>query len=230
MPNKLNVFKEPGYLAHNKARQDHLASLGLTLNNKRVLELGAGVGDHTQFFLDRGCTVTVTDGRRESVDFMRKEHPDWDVRLLDITEDDPSCLNISFDVIYCYGLLYHCSNWRGALLRMMKVYPKLLLLETCVSPSDEKRGVEENKDDPRCSIYGIGCRPKRFELWYLLKHLFKYVYIPKTQPDHDEFPLDWNNSPNGECRSVFIGSIYEIDNPNLSPDFLTTQTRYAHTV
>ena len=56
------VFLAPTALAINQARQSHLASLGLDLANKRVLEVGAGIGLHTPFFRERGCEVTVTDG------------------------------------------------------------------------------------------------------------------------------------------------------------------------
>ena len=48
-----------------RLRRENLA--GLT---GRVLEVGAGIGLHTPFFLERGCEVTVTDGRAE-----RHAHP-----------------------------------------------------------------------------------------------------------------------------------------------------------
>src|SRR5258706_7389962 len=56
-------FRSLGYLRHNQRRQEHLASLGLELADRSVLELGAGVGDHTTFFLDLGCTVTAVEPR-----------------------------------------------------------------------------------------------------------------------------------------------------------------------
>jgi 2-polyprenyl-3-methyl-5-hydroxy-6-metoxy-1,4-benzoquinol methylase len=65
-----NFLNEP-YQRHNRRRQEHLASLRLPLSGKRVLEFGAGIGDHTSFLLDRGCTVTVTDAPEENVRFAR---------------------------------------------------------------------------------------------------------------------------------------------------------------
>jgi hypothetical protein len=41
------VFLTPEASAINMARQTHLASLGLDLARKRVLEVGAGIGLHT---------------------------------------------------------------------------------------------------------------------------------------------------------------------------------------
>ena len=55
------LFRSPQYRRHNARRQEHLASLGLDLRHKSVLELGAGVGDHTVFFLDRDCVVTSVE-------------------------------------------------------------------------------------------------------------------------------------------------------------------------
>lgn len=44
--NPYDVFLTPNALAIKKARQEHLASLGLDLQGKRVLEVGAGIGLH----------------------------------------------------------------------------------------------------------------------------------------------------------------------------------------
>ena len=57
-----SVFQEPEALRINRVRQEHLASLGLELHGKSVLEVGAGIGLHTDFFEERGCDVLSTDG------------------------------------------------------------------------------------------------------------------------------------------------------------------------
>ena len=44
------VFLQPEALALNEARLRHLASLGLLLEGKTVLEVGAGIGLLTHFF------------------------------------------------------------------------------------------------------------------------------------------------------------------------------------
>jgi len=43
----LNDFHSVGYLRHNARRLEHLNSLGLDISGRSVLELGAGIGDHT---------------------------------------------------------------------------------------------------------------------------------------------------------------------------------------
>lgn len=217
-----DVFHEEGYLRHNKARLDHLASLNLPLENRTVLELGAGIGDHTQFFLDRGCKVTVTDGRTQNVLRMIEDHPDWNICTVDI-ERDPIRVE-HHEVIFCYGLLYHCKNPLAALSNIIDLRPHLLLVETCVS-YDRTTIRTEDATDPRCSIHGVGCRPSRKDLRGYLKGFFPHVYMPLTQPDHDEFPLDWREPKGGEARAIFIASRTEIKNKMLTKKMPMIQSR-----
>src|SRR5579863_6438912 len=68
-------FRSSSYLRHNQRTQEHLASLGLPLAGKTVLEAGAGIGDHSTFFLDRGCPMVISDGRPANVRYLKKRFP-----------------------------------------------------------------------------------------------------------------------------------------------------------
>jgi hypothetical protein len=61
-------------------------SLGLPLARRRVLELGAGIGDHTTFFLDRDCEVCVSDGHAENVDFLRQRYHWMRVKIIELEQ------------------------------------------------------------------------------------------------------------------------------------------------
>src|SRR5262245_54746689 len=63
----VECFDTPAALAINRARLEHLASLGLPLAGKRVLDAGCGVGHLAQFFRERGCEVVCVDGREENI-------------------------------------------------------------------------------------------------------------------------------------------------------------------
>ena len=56
------AFHSTPYLSHNARRLEHLASLNLPIHGSSVLEVGAGIGDHTTFYTDRGCAVVATEG------------------------------------------------------------------------------------------------------------------------------------------------------------------------
>ena len=93
------VFLTPGAVDINRARQAHLASLGLDLRGKRVLEVGAGIGLHTPFFLERGCEVTVTDGRPENVAEIARRLPQVRTDVVDLEQDVSLARLGRFDII-----------------------------------------------------------------------------------------------------------------------------------
>lgn len=71
----LREFHSDYYLRINQRRLEHLATLPLPLAERSVLEVGAGIGDHTSFFIDRGCTVTITDAREENLAIVGRRLP-----------------------------------------------------------------------------------------------------------------------------------------------------------
>lgn len=218
----------------NKRRQEHLATLGLDLENKRVLEVGAGIGEHTEFFMDRGCCIVVTEPRKALLDILRERfHGETRVIVGPLNLDNPSKGSslpffFNFDIIYCYGVLYHLKHPEEAIKFMAKVCSPIgmLLLETIVSFGSGKKlnPRREDKQDPNQSVSGYGCRPTRLWVFKTLKRYFPFVYIPVTQPSHPEFPINWEETPvlpsippyaHKTLRAVFIASKEKIDNPLL---------------
>lgn len=218
------------YQRHNQRRQEHLASLCLPLSHKSVLEVGAGIGDHTSFFLDRQCQVVSTDGRRELLDLLQKRHANVTVFSWDIESPPPVEIPIS-QIVYAYGILYHTSSPLLALGYMASLCSEMLLLETCVSFGDEESVnlTGETINDPTQALRGTGCRPTRRWVFNALQALFPYVYLTKTQPCHEEFPVDWTcakgEAPEGLTRSVFVASRAPLCNSNLSTVLLDYQGR-----
>ena len=228
----LQTFRHPHFLRLNQRRQEHLATLGLDLRDRRVLEVGAGIGDHTSYFLDRGCSVLALEPRYENcLVFARTMHElraqgCAAVKRCDLVNCDVESLGEfvrdSFDVIYCYGVLYHVADPVAALHSLAARCTDLFLLETAVrfgAQESVATGYEDHRV-PSQSIHGGGNRPTRPWLLKQLKSLFAHVYVPHTQPAHEEFPTDWTDaSPDrGKeyTRAIFIASRRPIaDNPAL---------------
>jgi len=213
-------FFDPFYQAHNIARLSHLESLGLQLSNRKVLELGAGIGDHTLFYLYKGCSVTPVEGRQELCDFMTKRFGIDAVKIDFESELKKLDSYRSYDVVHCYGLLYHLSNPAEFLSHACKT-GELFLLETCVSTDDAADPiniVDESISDATQAISGKGCRPTRKWLFDELKKYYEYVYMPITQPNHVEFALDLRKKlPDANLtRAIFIASNHKLENPNLT--------------
>jgi hypothetical protein len=212
-------FWTPAYQKHNVARLQHLESLGLAINNKTVIEFGAGVGDHTLFYLWKNCQVIPTEARQDLVDFIQHRFG-IDALQLDI-ENDLAKIKLlqTVDIIHCYGFLYHISN-PNEFLEAIVDTSQLLLLESCVSDDYQLEGVyltNEVKENLTQATSGTGCRPTRSWIFNKLKQLYPYVYMPTTQPKHQEFPINWVDlkSPDHLIRAVFIASKNRLKSPYL---------------
>lgn len=231
-------FHSLGYIRHNQRRQEHLATLSLNLDGKRVLELGAGIGDHSTFFLDRGCEVLAIEARPENCEELISSYRDSGygheipLQVWCGTVEDAAAMFAEerFDVVYCYGLLYHVADPLRVLEFARKVCDGLFLLETCVSFGQHEavNNVAEGTQYLAQAAAGQGCRPTRAWIFNRLQELFPHAYMPMTQPWHEEFLLDWTVAPavaTGLFRAVFIGACQELDNPVLLTSIPDRQRR-----
>lgn len=211
-------FVSERYQRLDQRRLEHLASLELELSGKSVLELGAGIGNHTQFFVDRNCRVTTTDGRLSNVKILRQRYENLDVRHFDLDRSGAK-LSGTFDVVYCYGTLYHLERPAGALALLSQHCSEKLLLETCVSFGDrpELNPCAEKSYVPDQALRGKGCRPTRSWIWHALAQLFEHVYVPVAQPWHEQFPVEWNEHQISEppARAIFVASRKSLQNRSL---------------
>jgi hypothetical protein len=231
-PNRTGIalanFNSWHYLRHNARRLEHLATLGLPVAGRNVLEVGAGIGDHTHFYLDRGCQVITTEGREENFTILKQRYPKLDTYQLDLDDPQPA-FHGPFDLIHCYGVLYHLNKPIEAIAFLASLCRELLLLETCVSfgEDDNLNPCSEKADDATQALSGVGCRPTRRWVVNQLKRHFARVYLPLTQPWHEEFPIDWTAGTTQApfSRAVFIASRNALNNPLLSEEIPLKQKR-----
>jgi len=221
-------FTASNALSINKARIEHLASIQLDLANKSVLEIGAGIGLLTEFFEKMNCSVLSTDGRPENLALIAKQWPQRKLQLLDLDQTSDISFLGMFDVVFCYGTLYHLSYPEQALKSMASVCKEMILLETIVSlGNDTKINFVSESGSKTQAISRLGCRPTRQWVMGMLRKYFGYAYITKTQPCHEEFDVCWI-SPfyrKKNHRAVFIGSKIPLRNPLLSEEVLDHQIR-----
>jgi FkbM family methyltransferase len=213
-----SVFQEPEALRINRARQEHLASLGIELHGKSVLEVGAGIGLHTAFFEERGCDVLSTDGNPINVAEMLRIYPHRRIGVLDLDRATSLVDLGTFDIVYCYGTLYHLHDPDGALARLARVCTGQILVETLVVPGSypELHRVVEPLSANQ-GIRGIGTRPTRAWVMSALRRHFGHAYATFDQPDFSDFVTDWEViDQNGNLRAVFVGSKYPLRLPALT--------------
>lgn len=210
-------FLESNALAINAARMSHLASLHLPIEGKSVLEVGAGIGLLTGFFEERGCTVLSTDARPENIAEIRRRYPARRVATLDLERPEEIGALGKFDIVFCYGTLYHVAAPEPALEALSRVSDSILL-ETCLSPGEGDLAPTVAEPKFMNQAYsGWGSRPTRAWVLSTLRKFWGHGYISTTQPAHPDFPMDWSAPAAAEnTRAIFVGSRTAMSNPLLT--------------
>ncbi len=216
----VQFFHNPYYYPLNNRRTEHLATLELPLHGRRVLEVGAGIGDLSEYFLDRGCAMTITDGRADNLEVIRGRYGSRpNVRIARLDLDDPADLPEAHEVVFCYGVLYHLMRPGEALTMLASLARDILLLETVVLRDEDDRMDLVPESVTRCSqsLRGSGARPTRAWCVRVLGELFPHVYAAKAQPWHAEFQRDWSvPGLMATSRAVFVASRRELGSPWLT--------------
>ncbi len=217
------TFDQPEAQEINRARLAHLASLGLPLQGKRVLDVGCGVGHLGASLVRQGCRVVCVDGREQNIASLRSRYPDLEAYIADVQREPLSRFG-AFDIVFSYGLFYHLENPFAALRSMESVCRELLLLETIVC--DQRLPVLLMADETRTfsqALAGVGCRPSpSYVVLALNRAGFPHLYAPRVPPDHPDFRFQWKNNLEWRrdehlLRCIFVASRAELRSTSLVP-------------
>lgn len=134
-----------------------------SLKNKKVLELGCGWGYIGELLEKEGAIVTSVDARSEYINVIKNKYPHRRryVVNVDYIIDDPlySLLENRFDIVVCFGLLYHVENPIN-LLRLCTRLAPMTYLETATSDNTSEVLALNNKDAAlNQSMTGLGFYP-----------------------------------------------------------------------
>jgi SAM-dependent methyltransferase len=222
-PGEAPLFDQPFYEAITRARLDHLEKLGLPVDGKSVIDVGCGTGRLSEHFAQRGCEVTCVDGRAENIEQLRASYPGRTAAVVDV-ESDALLEQGSFQVVFCYGLLYHLAEPWGFLQRAGKLAGELLLLETCVADAEEPMlSLVRDPDDPTMALRAVGSRPSAAYIAAALASAgFPCIYHPRSEPDHPDFRWERRGDravfrDGHALRQVFVASREPLDLPGLEP-------------
>lgn len=229
MKSKEHHLTSEWYHDFNDQRLKHLDQLGLNLHGKKVLELGAALGDLTTFWLDKDCEITVTEPREENRAVLKSKFPALKILHLNLneTENDP-LQDTYFDIAFCYGLLYLLKSPLKA-IQYLSQKCDVLLIETIVNASTEME-ITKNKNSQirselsnQLGMNGYYAIPSRKWVFTTLKFFFPNVYVPLTQPKHNHFPINWADATTHKSqnkRAIFVASKHEIKSEQLSKELI----------
>ncbi len=210
---RLTPFDKREYQLMIKARENTIRQVLYRL--KSVMELdtaldtGAGVGFFSQTLFDCGLNVCGFDGRMENVEEARKRFPHIPFEVADI--QDRSILELNkFDLVLCFGLLYHLENPLLAIRHLQALTKKCLLLESMCVPDDKPSMLlrEEPREEDQ-SLTDVAYYPSEDGLIKMLyRSGFNFVYRLAPLPDHDDFR---DTREHRRKRTVLLASAAPID-------------------
>lgn len=171
-----------------------------TYEYRSVLEVGAGYGDIGRAFANAGAFVTITDGRQDQVDEIRRRHGSavQDAYILDLMEEHDYPCTV-FDMVLCLGVLYHVPNPRLVIQRMAAVTGSTLVLEGEVLDTKLDTEVRRKETGYDQSIHGVavGLSAKRIER-YLEEVGFTYKRYDNARLNASEIhDYTWKERPHG---------------------------------
>ena len=218
------VFEEGFYRDITEARATHFKSLDLDVAGKSVVDIGCGIGHFSQMLGQMGANVTCVDGRPENIARLLERYPGSKACVVDAETDALLTLG-KFDVVFCYGLLYHLADPLGFLRRAASISVDWIILETCIMDADVPavRLVPEDDTNNSQALHAMGCRPSNAYVAFGLKNSgMQHVYVPKVLPAHPQFQyraeFDFSYIRNEKLmRNIFVASRVPLKTQSLRP-------------
>jgi FkbM family methyltransferase len=210
---KLTPFDQKEYRKLIEARGETLrravAKLKPALGLSNALDAGCGVGFFSQTLVECGLNAGGFDGREENIAEARRRFPEIPFEQGDI--EDREILELgTFDLVLCFGLLYHLENPLLAIRHLRAMTDKCLLLESMCLPGEKSSMLlrtEPRQGDQ--SLTEVACYPSEGSLVKMLYRAgFPAVYRVMPLPDHDDFR---DTPEHAQRRTVLLASLMPID-------------------
>ena len=169
-----------------------------------ALDAGCGVGFFAQTLTELGLETRGFDGRFENVVEARRRFPRIAFETGDIESAEITALGM-FDLVLCFGLLYHLESPMRAIRHLRALSGKGLLIESMCVPGDEARMML--RDEPfqnDQSLTDMAFYPSESCLAKMVYRAgFAHVYRVPRMPEHDDFR---ETSDHARRRTILFAS------------------------
>jgi tRNA (mo5U34)-methyltransferase len=181
------------------------------LGLRSALDVGCGVGYFSSLLQDLGLQVTASDARAENIAEARSRFPGIDFHVADA--EDPSLAELgTFDLVLCFGLLYHLENPMRAVRNLRAVTGKLLLLEGMAVDDDQPFFLllDEPEGEDQ-SLRAVSCYPSEGAMIKMAYRAgFPHVYRFRELPNHEDFRAATGRT---RARTVIAASLLPLTSP-----------------
>lgn len=212
------IFDQGHYRRITDARVDFLnqwlPDLIATRGLKNGLDIGCGVGEFSCYLAGLGLEVVAFDGRSQNVEEAERRHEG--IKFIVHNIEDSTVKNLGqFDLVLCFGFLYHLENPFLAIRNLYALTKKVLLIESMVTPDRFPAATlvdEEISEDQ--SLNYVTFIPSESGLVKMLHCAgFPYVYFSVILPDHEDFheTCEFHRK-----RTIIVASKIPVELPFLS--------------
>jgi len=174
-----------------------------------AVDAGCGVGFFSQTLAECDLNVCGFDGRQENVTEAQLRFPRLPFEQGDIEER--TILELGrFDLVLCFGLLYHLESPLLAIRNLRGLTEKCLLLESMCLPEEKASMLlreEPNQEDQ--SLSDVAWCPSEGSLVKMLYRAgFEKVYRVIPLPDHEDFR---ETGGHARRRTVLLATFAAVD-------------------
>jgi SAM-dependent methyltransferase len=183
------------------------------LQLRTALDAGCGIGHFSARLQQMGLQVAAFDARAENVEEARRRHSKIDFRVADAEELLPQHFGV-FDLVLCFGLLYHLESPLRAMRRLRSMTGKVLLIESVCAPgSSPSLHLRDEAMLPDQALNAVACYPSQGALVKMAyRSGFPAVYRPVEAPEHKDFQGSIGRRP---WRTTLIAPVSPIRDPSL---------------
>jgi FkbM family methyltransferase len=214
---KQSIFDRVHYRQHIEARgetirrvtNDLKGALGLST----AIDVGCGLGFFSQILQECGLSVRAIDGRLANIEEARLRYPKILFDKGDIQDQNIPSLG-TFDLVLCFGLLYHLESPLLAIRNLRSLTRKGLLLESmCLPGIKPLMQLREELSLEDQSLTDVAFYPTETCLVKMLYRAgFTGVYRVRVLPDHDDFR---DTREHCRRRTVLFASVEKLTSPSL---------------
>ena len=184
---KQNIYDNETFFAGYKGIRDNknnennlfeiptLFSLLPNLNDKTILDLGCGFGEHCKEFVNLGAKKVVgIDISKKMLEVARKENSDERIAYLEMAMEDIDSVEDSFDVVVS-SLAFHYIKDFSSIVKAINrklnsngvfVFSQETPLSTCHS-SGSRWTKDENGKKIYLNLYNYGIEGERESSWFV---------------------------------------------------------------